>query len=788
MELRDQLQKTLSDSYTLERELGGGGMSRVFLADELRLGRKVVVKVLSPELAAGVSAGRFEREIRVAASLQQANIVPVLSAGDAGGVPYYTMPYVKGESLRARLSRDGALPVGEAVAILRDVAKALAYAHSEGIVHRDIKPDNVLLSHGTAVVTDFGIAKAISASRTAAGAATLTQVGTSIGTPAYMSPEQAAGDPDMDHRTDVYAFGCMAYEMLTGHPPFAGMSPQRVLAAHLAETPKPVRELRPETSPSLASLVSRCLAKRAVDRPASANEILQTLGAIATPSGGHVMTATPAERRSGRRSVALGSVVAVLVVLMLATAWWRVRGAFAGHVDRSTAVLPLANLSGDKANDYFGEGLAEEITDALSKAGVRVIGRSSAGALAAKGLDAGEIAKQLGVAYVLQGSVQQAGDHVRITMNLTSARDGATTWSQKYDEPFKDVFAIQDSIAHSVANALKLTLAGSAGATLVRKETNDPEAHALYLQGLYQWNRRTVQTLYQAINLFEQAVRRDPNYARAYAGIAMAYVVLPVYNDAPTDSMLSKAIDAARRAIAIDSTLSEPHAVLGWASAAVFDNAAAERSFANALRLDSSFATAHFWHAVLLGHLGRGDESIREAKRARALEPTSLIIQNGLAQQFYNARQYAAADSVESALVAFDSTFQQASLQRGRILAEQGHFDQAIALLEPLSHQSNLRSAEKLGVLAYAYTRAGRAAAARATLARLPRDTIVSTGGMVAVTLDALGDRDAAVAMFRRAVAHHDPWLWVYGRSAPYDGLRKDPRLTALFAKIEAPQ
>ena len=282
MDLREQLQNTLRDSYTLGRELGGGGMSRVFVADEHRLNRKVVVKVLAPELMQGLSAERFEREILLAASLQQANIVPVLSAGDSAGAPYFTMPYVDGESLRARLAH-GPLPIAEATSILRDVARALAYAHERGVVHRDIKPDNVLLSRGTAVVTDFGIAKAIAASATAGvRGATLTQLGTALGTPAYIAPEQAAGDPNIDQRADFYAFGCMAYELLAGRPPFDAKTPQRLLAAHMSETPKPVTELRPDTPPELARLVARCLEKEPDARPRSADELLAVLDTIST--------------------------------------------------------------------------------------------------------------------------------------------------------------------------------------------------------------------------------------------------------------------------------------------------------------------------------------------------------------------------------------------------------------------------------------------------------------------------------------------------------------------------
>src|SRR4051812_43454006 len=268
--LQDQLTSSLSGAYTIERELGGGGMSRVFLAEESRLRRKVVVKVLSPELAAGISAERFEREIQLAASLMQANIVPVLSTGESNGLPYYTMPFVEGESLRSRVAREGGIPAGEVPGILRDVSRALAYAHERGVVHRDIKPDNVLLSGGAAVVTDFGIAKAIAAARGEAAGATLTQFGTSIGTPAYMSPEQAAGDPNVDHRADIYSLGCMAYELLSGQLPFGNRTPQRMLAAHMGEVPKPLLEVAPMTAPTLAALVMSCLAKDPSARPQSA--------------------------------------------------------------------------------------------------------------------------------------------------------------------------------------------------------------------------------------------------------------------------------------------------------------------------------------------------------------------------------------------------------------------------------------------------------------------------------------------------------------------------------------
>ncbi|MBI3568716.1 MAG: protein kinase, partial [Gemmatimonadetes bacterium] len=313
-QFRDQLQATLSGTHTLERELGGGGMSRVFVAEELRLKRKVVVKVLSPELAQGISVERFEREIQTVAALQQANIVGVLSAGDMNGLPFYTMPFVEGESLRARLAR-GPLAVTEVIGILRDVSKALAYAHQRGVVHRDIKPDNVLISGGTAVVTDFGIAKAISAARTASGGATLTQIGTSIGTPAYMAPEQAAGDPAVDHRADIYSLGAMAYELLAGQAVFAGRTPQRMLAAHMGETPVPIGELRGDVPAPLADLVMQCLAKDADARPQGAGEIARVLETITSGSG---MQALPPVLLGGRGM--FGKALAIYAVAFVAVA------------------------------------------------------------------------------------------------------------------------------------------------------------------------------------------------------------------------------------------------------------------------------------------------------------------------------------------------------------------------------------------------------------------------------------------------------------------------------------
>ena len=361
-ELQDQLQGALSGSYTLDRELGGGGMSRVFLAHEVALGRRVVVKVLPPEMAAGVNIERFRREIQLAASLQHPHIVPLHAAGQAGDLFYYTMPLVEGESLRAKLAREGELPVADALRILKDVVDALAYAHAHGVVHRDIKPDNILISGHHAVVTDFGVAKAVSAA--SGGASSLTSLGVALGTPAYMAPEQAVADPHVDQRADIYSVGVLAYEMLCGRPPFTGMAPQQVLAAHVMQTPDPVTAHRSAVSPALNALVMRCLEKKPADRVQTADELLTQLDAMTTPSGGMAPSGTVSAVSSGTetalrrthpvRVLALftaASLVMLALVYLLMIKLGLPTWVFAAAVTLLVIGLPIIILTGIKERE-----------------------------------------------------------------------------------------------------------------------------------------------------------------------------------------------------------------------------------------------------------------------------------------------------------------------------------------------------------------------------------------------------------------------------------------------------
>ena len=783
--LLEEVQQSLGSAYTIDRELGGGGMSRVFLATENRLNRKVVVKVLSPDLAASVSADRFEREIQLAAQLQQANIVPLLATGETNGLPYFTMPFVEGESLRARMRAQGDFTITECVSILRDVARALSYAHAAGVVHRDIKPDNVLLSHGAAVVTDFGIAKALSDSRSEAGSS-ITQTGTSLGSPAYMAPEQVAGDPNVDHRADLYAFGCMGYELLTGEPPFTADSPQRVFAAHLTQKPRPLATRRRDVPRPVAAMIMQCLEKEPADRPQGAAEILSALESASTSDSMTVRGSLRDGFTPKTRRVAVAASVLVIVAVAGAAVSKFYGSTAASPADRSVAVLPLANLSGDKANDYFGEGLAEEITGALAKTGLRVVGRSSAFALSAKGMSAGEIARQLHVRNVLQGSVQRSGDRVRISVSLISAPDESVLWSEKYDRAMQDVFAVQDEIARAVAGELKVKLTGSQ--PLSRAATQDPEAHTAYLQALYLWNRRNAAGLRKAISLFAEAVRRDPSYAQAYGGMAMAYVVLPAYDDIPSKEMFDRAREAGNRALALDSGIVQAYTAIAYADALQYRNASAEKLFTRAISVDSSFATAHFWHGLLFLQQERNSEALAAILRARSLEPASLVINTAVTQVLYDMRRYDDAVKSGRAVLELDPGFQLGIVDLARVLVEQGKGNEAVSMLLPILEVPGLSHLEKLGTAAYAMARAGRLDEARSLLKKAESQQAEGKPqrGIVAAALEAVGEHEKAVETLRAAVNGHDLWLAHYFSAAPYDALRKDPRVRELFATVAA--
>ena len=631
MDLRTRLQATLGDAYSLERELGGGGMSRVFVAQEIALGRSVVVKVMSADALAGISAERFAREVRTAASLQHPNIVPVLTTGIADDVPYYTMPYVRGESLRVRMNQGDRIPRRHAISILRDLARALQYAHGEGIVHRDIKPDNVLLADNAAVVTDFGIAKAISAARTTGADAaptssnpyTLTQAGLSVGTPAYMAPEQAAADT-IDHRVDIYAWGVLAYEMLAGAHPFPDkLTAVQLMAAHLGEKPSPLAEKVPDIPPLLGRLVMRCLEKKPEDRPASAADIIEGLDAAAESRETPSMMVPRMTTSKRRKPVAAGMGAVALLALGAYGITQFDRPAAAVSVS-SVAVLPFADDRADSSNAYFGEGIADQLMTELTKVpGLRVASRTSSLALGRRDdLDVREIARQLGVGTVVEGTVRRAGGRLRVSAQLTNAADGLTMWSDTYERESKDVFAVQDDITRAIVAALRPELTRGSGMQQAPKGpgTSDPEAYDLYMRGSALVERRGANVA-RAADYFSQAIARDSGYARAYAALAGALQFFPYFAGVPADQVETRTRAAAERSLQLDPTLAEPRMALAMADWHAFKWTEAEAQFRRAIAGDSTSPTTHTQYGRFLLSVGRVPDALRELQIARRLDP-----------------------------------------------------------------------------------------------------------------------------------------------------------------------
>src|ERR1041384_4528761 len=544
-DLQNRLRNALAERYDIEREVGRGGMATVFLAQDRRHHRPVALKVLHPELALSLGSERFLREIQIAARLQHPHIVPLYDSGQAGELLYYVMPFVEGESLRQRLARAPPLPLEEAVQIARAVASALDYAHRQQIVHRDIKPENVMLHEGEAVVTDFGIAKAVSA----AVAGNLTQTGTAIGTPAYMSPEQAGGAADLDARSDIYSLGAMLYEMVGGTAPFTGPTVQAIIAKLFTEPAAPLREQRHDTPPWLDTAVMKALAKTPEGRFATAAQFAQ---ALTWPGG----TSTPPELRTG-----------------------------AGAAVRSIAVLPFVNMSNDAENEYFSDGIAEEIINALTRIqALRVASRTSSFAFKGKNEDIGEIGRKLKVATGLEGSVRKAGSRLRVTAQLVSVADGNNLWSERYDRQLEDVFEIQDEIAGNIVKALRVVLSeGEKKAIEKAAPTENVEAYEYYLRGrqfFHQFRRTGMQF---ARRMYERAIETDPRYALAYAGMADSCSFLYMYWDG-SKANLEAADQGSRKALELGPDLAEAHASRGFALTLSRQYEEARREFETATR------------------------------------------------------------------------------------------------------------------------------------------------------------------------------------------------------------
>ena len=579
----DRLRESLAQSYIIDRELGRGGMSAVFLAQDCKHDRSVAIKVLHPELAASLGPDRFLQEIRLAARLNHPHILPLFDSGSVDGLLYYVMPYVEGESLRERLDREQHLSVEEAVRHGQAIASALDYASRQGIVHRDVKPENVMLYEGEAMVMDFGIAKAVSA----AGSETLTQTGMMVGTPAYVSPEQASGETNLDGRSDQYSLGCMLYEMLSGERPFVGATAQAVMTKRFTETARPLRNVRAAIPENIERAVAKAMATDPDKRFTT------------TAQFGHALL-------SGNTHTPSDTMVLPTPVVSAA---------------KSVAVLPFADMSADSDQAYFTDGMAEEIINALSKIqALRVASRTSSFAFKGRNEDIGEIGKKLKVSTVLEGSVRKMGNKLRITAQLVNVADGYHLWSERYDREMEDVFAIQDDISQAIAKALRVILSDDEKRQIEKPRALNIEAYDFYLRGIQHMHQLRRKSLEYARQMFLRAIEIDPTYARAYAGVANCYSLLFSFFDSREFNM-RQADASSSKALELEPGLAESHLARGVALSLAKRYDEAKQGFEQSMRLDPNLFEAPYWYSQMQLSQGNYEEAIRLGDRANLLRP-----------------------------------------------------------------------------------------------------------------------------------------------------------------------
>jgi serine/threonine protein kinase/Flp pilus assembly protein TadD len=581
-----EIEKALAGRYDIRRELGRGGMATVYLAQDVKHDREVALKVLHQELSSSLGPDRFLREIKVAARLNHPHILPLHDSGEAAGYLYYVMPYVEGESLRARLNRAGKLPLDEALYLARGIAGALDYAHRQRVVHRDIKPENIMLHEGEAMVMDFGIAKAVSV----ASGDTLTQMGMMVGTPAYVSPEQAAGETDIDGRSDQYSLACMLYEILSGRKAFEGATTQAVLSKRFSDPVPSLRKVEPGIPDEIDEAVTKALSKEPRERYTTSGEFAK---ALVWPK-----VITPGDQATVKQTAA----------------------------PKSIAVLPFADMSAERENGYFTDGMAEEIINALTTIkALRVASRTSSFAFKGTTEDIRQVGKKLDVSTVLEGSVRKAGMKLRINAQLVNVADGYQLWSQRYDRDMEDVFAIQDEIAQNIVKALRVILSEDEKRAIEKVPTANVEAYECYLRGRQFFHQFQKSALEFARQMFTRAIEIDPTYTLAYAGLADCCSLLYTNFDASEANLLN-ADTASRRALELGPELAEAHVARGHAVSLRGNQADAEAEFETALRLNPQLFDAAYMFARALLAQGQLERAAVMFERASELRPEDYVV------------------------------------------------------------------------------------------------------------------------------------------------------------------
>jgi len=759
-------------------------MAVVFLAHDQKLGRSVALKVLRPELAASLGAERFLREIEIAAKLTHPNILSLYDCGEADGLLYYVMPYVEGESLRERLNRENQLPLEDALQITREVADALGHAHSLGIVHRDIKPENILFTAGHAVVADFGIARAVSE----AGGEKLTETGLAVGTPAYMSPEQAAGDREPDSRTDIYALGCVLYEMLGGEPPYTGPSAQALMAKKLSEPTPHISVVRETVPAAVEDAVLKALAKAPADRFATAPQLVDALTAS---------TALPDVSVKRRRRVGRTAAIALAVVLLVAGSRWAFNALGTG-ADRIEwlAVLPPDNLMGDSLQEYFVAGMHDELISKLSQIpGLDVISRTSAMQYENTDKSIPQIARELNVDAVIESTVLRSGDNVRIQVQLIDPFPRERhLWNDTYDRPIGDILALHSEVALAVAEQIQVTLTPEEAGRLATADVVDPKVYSLYLTGRYHWNRMIADGLERATASLEEAIALDSSFAPAYALLARthAWRAWGFTGEPPGEELATQAMEAARQALELDETLAEAHAALGFIRFVYdWDWAGAEREFTRAIELNPSDPGSHQEYALFLMAMGQFEKAVAEFTRARELDPLNLFVNTGVGWPYYYARQYDRAIGQFRAVLELDPDYDLAHYNLGLVYVMLRRYDEAIAEFQRAIAIAGAGTLTLFDIdLGRAYAEAGRTEDALEILdgfRELSTRSYVPPSWLASIFIG-LGETDSALVWLRRAHDVRDPWMTFLSIEPYLDPLRSEPQFQELLSRMNFPQ
>ena len=769
------LPEVVADRYRTGHEVGRGGMARVYRAHDLKHDRDVAIKVVRAELAASLGRERFLREIAIAARLQHPNILPLYDSGDANGSLYFVMPFEAGPSLRERLARSGPLPVPEAVSVLRDVARALQYAHAQGVVHRDIKPDNVMLSGGAAVVADFGIAKAFSAAQTDASRMTMTQAGAGIGTPAYMAPEQAVGDPSIDHRADLYSYGCLAYEIFTGQTPFVGDSAHELIAAHVGITPKPLQALRPDVPDGIAQLVGRCLEKLPAARPQSAAELLAVL------EHPEVMSVP---RRAGRFRGAAIAVAGLTAVLLGSFVMFRPKPDVPSP-PFTLAVLPFGNTAADTSVDYLTDGLPDEIALALGRVpGIQI--RSRSGARRYRGrlfVDPKEAGETLGAEYIMHAVARLERGQWILSADVSRASDRTSIWGHQFAlDPNQQVESVT-TITDTLLAKLRVQFPQIGAAPRVASTSANPEAYRLYLRGQERLSRRG-QSVEESAELFQRAINEDSLFARAYSGLSMSLVLFPHFQGVPAHEMNNRVVSAARRALQLDPTLAQPHIALGMAHqfANRWDSAGVE--YRTAIDKDSRDVEARVQYGRHLLFRLRNAEAMAHFRAARAEDPASALVLSWMAAGYLLAGQLDSALAESQRAFENDSSNYTTLLWRSRTLLAARRPEEARMATRRIVG----RSSASVG---YLLAQSGDRDEALRRLALLeaqaPLPWMAHTDRFS--TYVGLGDTARALEALEAATRYGEIWSNLTPvNEEMFDAVRASPRFVALLRAVGLPE